>query len=202
MSTAVAKRQAKRAARAVYGTLERVAVLSTGEERLGILASHPIDRALMKERGYKEGDELRLEIKHARNAKFHRLLHAVGQVMVDNVDGWEHLNAHDAVKRLQLESDTCCETVEMGASSVIQALLAACESVLGQGAAKMLAAVLPEIKTIPVRVAESLAFDEMTPERFDQLFKGVTKHIDDNYSPDFTSDAKAEYLQMVERDRQ
>jgi hypothetical protein len=172
MTTAAAKRvKAKRARRPIYGVIERVAVLATGEERLAIIASHPIDRRLMAERGFKRGDEVRLEVKRPRNVKFHRLAHAVGQVMVDNVEGWEHLTAHDAVKRLQRESGVCCEEVEID---------------------------IPGMGKLLAKQAESIAFDEMTPERFEQLFKGITDHMDRTYSPDFTADAKAEYLLMVQ----
>lgn len=171
MTTAAAKKiAAKRARRPVYGTIVRVAVLETGEERLAILASHPIDRKLMKERKFREGDELRLEIKRPRNVKFHRLMHAVGQVMVDNVDGWESLDAHGAVKRLQRESGVCCEEVEID---------------------------IPGMGTLLAKQAESLSFDEMQPDRFAELFDGITKHIDANYSPDFTTEVRGEYLLMV-----
>jgi hypothetical protein len=168
MTTALAK--AKRARRPIYGTIERVAVLSTGEERLAILASHPIDRRLMKERGFNRGDEVRLEVKRPRNVKFHRLLHAIGQVMVDNVDGWENLNSHDAIKRLQRESGVCCEEVEID---------------------------IPGMGKLLAKQAESLAFDEMPPERFELLFNGITDHIDKTYSPNFTTDVRDEYLLMV-----
>lgn len=171
MTTAAQLKKAKRARRPIYGTITRVAVIETGEERLAIVASHPIDRALMKERKFSEGDQVRMEIKRPRNIKFHRLMHAVGQVMVDNVAGWEHLTAHDAVKRLQRESGTCCEEIEID---------------------------IPGMGKLLAKQAESLAFDEMPPERFDTLFDGITKHIDATYSPDFTTDVRGEYLLMVQ----
>lgn len=173
MTTVAQKKAAKRARRPVYGTIVRVAVLETGEERLAIVASHPIDRTLMQERGFREGDDVRMEVKRPRNVKFHRLLHAVGQVMVDNVDGWEQLSAHDAVKRLQRESGTCCEEVEID---------------------------IPGMGKLLAKQAESLAFDEMAPERFAQLFEGITAHIDREYSPDFTADVRGDYVAMVTGD--
>lgn len=174
MTTALQKARAKRARRPVYGTIMRVAVLETGEERLAIVASHPIDRQLMKEKKFKEGDDVRMEIKRPRNVKFHRLMHAVGQVMVDNVDGWENLNAHDAVKRLQRESGVCCEEIEIP---------------------------VPGFGMLMAKQAESLAFDEMEPERFEELFVGITRHIDATYSADFTEQVKGDYMLMVEGDQ-
>ena len=45
---------------------------------------------------------------------------------------------------------------------------------LSAGARKVLAGVLPEIHTIPVKVAQSLAFDSMEEEDFGAFFKGIT----------------------------
>ncbi len=171
MTTAAAKKvKAKRARRPIYGVIERVAVLSTGEERLAIVAAHPIDRKLMAERGFRRGDNVRLEVKRPRNVKFHRLLHAVGQLMVDNVEGWETLTSHDAVKRLQRESGVCCEEVEID---------------------------IPGMGKLLAKQAESLAFDEMLPERFEQLFEGITKHIGDHYAHVMLDDVRAEFWQMA-----
>ncbi len=171
MTTAAAKKvKAKRARRPIYGVIERVAVLATGEERLAIVAAHPIDRKLMAERGFRRGDDVRLEVKRPRNVKFHRLLHAVGQLMVDNVEGWESLTSHDAVKRLQRESGVCCEEVEID---------------------------IPGMGKLLAKQAESLAFDEMLPERFEQLFEGITKHIGDYYAHVMLDDVRAEFWQMA-----
>lgn len=170
MTTAAARKvKAKRARRPIYGVIERVAVLSTGEERLAIIAAHPIDRKLMAERGFRRGDDVRMDIKRPRNVKFHRLLHAVGQLMVDNVDGWEDLSSHDAVKRLQRESGVCCEEVEID---------------------------IPGMGKLLAKQAESLAFDEMPPERFEQLFNGITKYIGDHYAHVLLDEVREEFWRM------
>lgn len=107
---------------------------------------------------------------------------------MDNVEAFRELDAHAALKKLQLESGICCETVEMDASPVITALLDVAEAVLGAGARMVLAAVLPEIRTIPVNVAhpvnlaQSLAFDSMEEEDFATFFKGIIAWIGDCYA--------------------
>lgn len=198
MTTAAAKKiKAKRARRPIYGMLMRAAILETGEERVGWFASHPIDQRLCKERRYRVGHEYRLEIKQARVKWQHRLIHKIGQLMVDNVEGWEQMTSHDAVKRLQLESGVCCETVHIDAMPVISAVLDACEAMLGQGARKVLAGVLPELKTLPLKVAESLAYDDMEQDRFEQLFDGITEHIGRAYAQVMLDDVRAEFWEMA-----
>lgn len=107
------------------------------------------------------------------------------------------LDAHAALKQVQLESGICCEMVEMDATPVVKALLDAAEAVLGAGARKVLAAVLPEIRTISVKVAQSLAFDSMEEEDFAAFFKGITAWIGDHYAQVMLDDVRADYWRMV-----
>jgi len=166
--------------RPIYALCLRLVDPATGEEIGAFAPSNDIDRRLAKDRGYRVGHEYRLEIKASRNAAFHRLAHVIGHLLVDNVEAFRDLDAHAALKQVQLDSGICCEMVEMDASPVVKALLDAAETVLGAGARKVLAAVLPEIRTIPVKVAQSLAFDSMEEEAFAGFFKGITAWIGDH----------------------
>lgn len=180
MTTEAARKiRAKRARRPIYGVIEKVAVLETGEERLAIVAAHPIDRKLMAERGYRRGDEVRLEIKKARNVRFHRLAHAVGNLLVDHVEKFRHMTGHDALKAVQRESGVCCEqqTVDMGTLR-----LGELEVHIGER---------------PVTVARSIAFDEMPEEEFHEFFSGITDYIDQHYASVLTDEVRGEYFEMV-----
>src|SRR5690606_8542853 len=105
-------------------------------------------------------------LKQPREAWKHRLIHKIGALMVDNVEGWEHLDSHDAVKRLQRESGVCCEELEID---------------------------VPGVGRLMVKQAESLAFDEMENDRFETLFNGITKHIGDHYAHVLLDDVRAEF---------
>ncbi|KWV17158.1 hypothetical protein ATB53_00315 [Xanthomonas translucens] len=197
MTAAARKIRQKRASRPIYGTCLRMIDPSTGEEVGAFVPTNPIDRRLAKERGYRVGHEYRLEIKQSRNPAFHRLAHAIGHLLVDNVEEFRDLDAHAALKRVQLESGIRCETVEMDAAPVVSALLDAAEAVLGAGARKVLAAVLPEIRTIPVKVAQSLAFDSMEEDEFADFFRGITAHIGEHYAHVLLDDVRAEFWLMA-----
>lgn len=170
---------------------------TTGEELGAFVPLHDIDRRLAKDRGYRAGREYRLEIKESRNAAFHRLAHVIGHLLVDNVEGFRDLDAHAALKQLQLESGICCETVEMDASPVVKALLDAAEAVLGVGARRVLAGVLPEIRTIPVKVPQSLAFDSMEEADFRLFFDGITAWIGEHYAQVMLEEVRGEHWRMV-----
>lgn len=174
MTTEAAKKiRAKRARRPIYVSCVRVAVLSTGEERLAWVASHPIDSRLMKERKWREGDEARAEFKKSRNPKFHRLAHAVGNLLVDNVEEFRHLSGHDALKQVQRESGVCCEPMEID---------------------------LGALGKVSVNLPRSIAFDEMAEDEFGEFFNGVTDFIDQHYQSAMTHDVRGEYLLMVQGD--
>ncbi|KGU41837.1 hypothetical protein [Xanthomonas citri] len=198
MTAAAKKIRAKRASRPIYALIERVVVLDTGEERLALLAEHPVDRELMKQRGYRRGQEVRLEIKAPRDAWRHRLLHKIGQLMTDNVEGWQELGTHEAVKRLQREAGVCCDEIDMDATAVVSAVLAASDAAFGPGASKLLREVLPKIDTIPVTVARSLAFDSMDEDEFRRLFEGITRHIGSAYAHVLIDDVLAEFWMMAD----
>lgn len=182
--TAAAKKiKAKRARRPIYGEFVAVVVLATGEERIAFVTQHPIDGRLMKERGWRRGDQARAEFKKARNAKFHRLAHALGHLLVDNVDGFESLSAHDAIKRVQREAGVCCEQQEVDLGTIRFGDLAV------------------PVGLVPATVARSLAFDEMEEDEFAEFFRGITNHIDKTYLAGLTDEVRAEYFLMVEGDR-
>lgn len=175
MKTAAAKKiQAKRARRPVYLTCMRLVDPETGVEYGAFVPSHPIDQRLAKERGYRVGREYRAEIKQARVAWQHRLIHKIGTLMVDNVEGWEQLKSHDAVKRLQRESGVCCEELEVD---------------------------IPGVGRLMVKQAESLAFDDMEQDRFEQLFEGIAQHIGEHYAHVMLDEVRGEFWQMVQGDR-
>jgi hypothetical protein len=194
---AARKIKAKRARRPIYGTWARVVIPETGEERLAFLAAHEIDKRLLAERGMRMDLECRAFFEMSRNVKFHKLAHVIGHLLVDNVEEFRGKSAHDALKAVQLASNTACDMIEMDATPVISAILDACESLLGKGARKVLASVLPEIKTIPVKVARSIAFDEMQEDEFVEWFNGVVDWIGLHYASVMLDEVRDEFWKMV-----
>jgi len=175
MTTAAAKKvRAKRARRPIYGTCMRLVDPETGEEHGAFVPAHPIDKRLAKERRFKVGETYRMEIKQARALWQHRLIHKIGQLVVDNVEGWEQMTSHDAIKRLQRESGVCCEELEID---------------------------VPGVGRLMVKQAESLAFDEMEQDRFEVLFDGITEYIGLTYAHVLLDEIRAEFWDMAGSNR-
>lgn len=183
-----AKKSPKKPVRPIHFVVCRLIDPETGESVGALRPSSGIDAYLMRQRGFRVGQEVRADPKQPRNPKFNRLVHVLGQYLVEHVEGFENLDSHGAIKRVQLEADVCCELVEIDASPVVTAILAVADSLLGAAAARMLAAVLPDIKTVPVKQAKSLSFDSMPEHQFRQVWEAICRHVAEHYWPDLTED--------------
>lgn len=103
----------------------------------------------LREKGFQLGDQVNVQISKARNHGYHRLAHAFGQLVVENIDGFEELDGHSVIKRLQLETGLECD--EMRIQTPEGAMLA--------------------------RVPRSLSFGAMEQVRFENLMQGLARHV-------------------------
>lgn len=160
----------------------------------------PLDwtnRNLMRERHYRINDHVRATLTMTRNVKFHRLVHGLGRIVTQNVDTFENMTSHAAIKRLQQESGTHCHISHINAEPVVNAILNAAASILGEVAAKMLAPALAEIKTIELQEAESIAFDSLDEAGFRQFWAGICEHLVARYWPTMTVEQISEMAEML-----
>lgn len=172
MSALAKQKAAKRSRRPIYLVVRRMADCETGEVMGALVPAHPIDRRLMRERKFTLNREVRAELKQSRNPARHRLAHAIGNLLVDNVEKFRAMSGHAALKEVQRESGVCCEPMEID---------------LG-----------PVIGKVKANVARSIAFDEMDEAEFGELFNGVCDWIDLHYASAMTDDVRAEYFLMIE----
>lgn len=160
----------KKPRKPIYLKVERLIRPNTGEEVKAFVAMTQWDARIMKERKMRTGDEVRVFFTKRRNVKFHRLAHAIGSLLVDNIEGFENLSSHDALKRVQRECGAMCEESEIEL----------------EGYGKVVA-----------RMARSIAFDEMSEDEFSELFEAVTKYIDAHYADGLCDAVREEYDLMV-----
>ena len=65
----------------------------------------------LHEKNYKIGDIVAVQISKLRNQKFNRLVHRIGQLVVANIEGFAGIDAHRAIKRLQIEGRIACDEI-------------------------------------------------------------------------------------------
>lgn len=175
MTTEAAKKvRAKRARRPVHLVVRRLVDPDTGEEVGALVPANAIDARLLRERKFHAGREVRAELKQPRNVAFHRLAHAVGHLLVDHVEAFRDLTAHEALKRVQREAGVCCEPfeIDLGPLGKVQAMQ-----------------------------ARSLAFDEMEEDEFRGFFEGITAYIAEHYAQVLLDEVRAEFWEMVNGNR-
>lgn len=114
MIAALARDVAKRRKPAPIGLrVVRLVRAETGEPIRALVAASATDRDALRARKYHDGDTLFAAIRKPRNPGFHRLAHAVGALVADNVDAFAGMTAHAALKRLQIEAGAACEEIRI-----------------------------------------------------------------------------------------
>lgn len=128
----------------------------------------------LREKGYKVGDVLSAELSKPRNPKFHRMAHAFGELVAENIEGFEGMGQHQVLKRLQLEAGVGCDEILLN---------------------------VPKVGMVPYRVPQSLSFASMDEAQFKRVYRGLTQHVSDTYWPDLSPEeieAMAELMPEVE----
>jgi len=181
----------------IYVEVREVIDVKTGRRCRGMLAMEDVQRHAMRERGFKIGQRVALDVHPEREYSQWKQSHRLGTLLVEHVEGFEGLDAHKAIKKVQLAAGIECDTVHIDARPVVTAILRAAESVLGVAAAKMLAAVLPEIATIPVNEPRSLSFDEMGADVYTRVFGALCRYVGETYFPQLDADAINDLIQVM-----
>lgn len=119
----------------------------------------------LRERGYAINDLLAAEIVKPRNPKFNRLVHRIGQLVVANIEAFSGLDAHQAIKRIQIEGKVACD--EIGISVANYGMV---------------------IQLIP----RSLSFESMDEGEYMIAARGICRTIAERYWPELTEDQIAE----------
>lgn len=115
----------------------------------------------LRQRNYKIGDVIKADLTKLRNPKFNRLVHRIGQLCVANIEAFHGLEAHAAIKRLQLESGTQCDEIAImleGYGMVVQ------------------------------RVPRSLSFESLDDASFNQAARDICRHIAKRYWQTLTAE--------------
>lgn len=136
----------------------------------GLVPADDFTTRRLREKRYKVGDLLAAELKKPRSPGYHRYAHRLGQMVVDNIEGFEALNAHQALKRLQLESGLECETMAIK---------------------------VPGFGMVEQRLPRSLAFESMEDGDFRELIMGLCRYLVQEYWPGENAERVAELARAL-----
>ena len=108
------------------------------------------------------GQTIYINVQDKRSAAMNRYLHAIAGICSDNISDFEGMDAHDVIKRVQVEGDICCKII--------------------------MARLIPGMPEIPIRMPQSINFKDMPEGKFRKLVDSFCDHIAQKYWPDLDAE--------------
>ena len=140
-------------------------------ERGAIVPADAASARIIRERDYRVGDVVSAELRKPRNPKFHRLVHALGQALIENTDDFAHYtDSHAVLKRLQVEANVGCDVMLIHA---------------------------PGYGMLEHRTPQSLSFENMDEAEFQRVYAGFCQYVIKRYWPDMDADAIERMAELV-----
>ena len=125
----------------------------------------------LREKGFiRIGQIVSADIRGVRNSKFWRLAHGLGKLLVENLDSFEGMDAHKALKRIQRESLVACSEMSF--------------HVEGCG-------------MVTQYIPESLSFDQMDDGEFREIYGQMCKHVAKTYFKDLSPEQVNEMAEVM-----
>lgn len=128
-------------------------------ERGALVPADAHSQQRLREKGYRVGDILAAELIKPRHPGFWRLAHQVGTMCVQNIDSFNGLTAHQAIKKLQFDAGLWCDITETE---------------------------IPGLGVLVSKQPRSLSFENMDQGEFYELMKSLCRHIAENHWPHMT----------------
>ena len=125
--------------------------------------------ARLRVKGFHVGDIVFAELRKPRNPGYHRLAHALGTMVADNIDDFTGMDPHAVLKRLQLECGIGCEEIAYKVHGM----------------------------TVVQRVPLSLSFESMEQTEFESVFRGMCRHLAATYWPSLSADEIAGMIELM-----
>lgn len=125
----------------------------------GLAPADGYTSAMLRDRKYSAGDIVSITINKCRHPGFHRLAHRIGGLCAANIDAFSGMDAHQVLKRLQIEADIGCEHIMLK---------------------------IPGLGAVEQRIPQSLSFDSMDEGEFREIVRGFCRHIAEQYWPDLS----------------
>ena len=128
-------------------------------ERGALVPADAHSQQRLREKGYRVGDILAAELIKPRHPGFWRLAHRIGALCAENIEAFHGLNAHQAIKKIQVDAQLECDVTHTE---------------------------IPGLGTLVSRTPRSLSFESMEQGQFFDLMKSLCRHIAETYWPHLT----------------
>lgn len=127
-----------------------------------LVPADPCAASQLRERRYMVGDMVIAELKKPRSPGFNRLVHRIGQLVVANIDAFTGIDAHRAIKRLQIEGKVACDEIGIN---------------------------VPGFGMVIQFIPRSLSFESMDETEYREAARGICRTIAERYWHGMSPDA-------------
>lgn len=131
------------------------------------------------------GHTVLAQIDRPRHPEGLRVLHGLAQAVSQNIAGFEHLSAHQVIKRLQAESGVGCELISVPVGDMLAMLLPEAAQIPDQ--TRMITAYRPK----------SLSMSTMDDSEFQEIFDGLCRYLACRYWSTLTIDGVAQIARLM-----
>ena len=169
MSEAPAKGARKPRPLPVYLVVREVIDPATGKRIGALVPATDADRAAMRDRAFRRNTRVRAQLTQPRNERFNRLVHGMGKLLAANLDRFRGKQAHDAIKALQAEANVYCYQT---------------------------AYELPGLGTLMRSEPQSLSFDSMGEETFQDFWRQACAYLIERDWPSLDEDRLTEMAEF------
>lgn len=152
-----------------------------------------------KAKRWKVGTVLSAVLKLARFPWYHRKAHVFGQLLSDNIERFAYADAHDVLKRLQLEADIGCDVMTIDAASMWEEITNAICGQAGEHLRPSFQVIGSFLKgvDIPSRTPRSLSFESMDQTEFEGVMKQMFDHVRRTYWPTADDETIEEMIRLM-----
>lgn len=141
----------------------------------------------LRNKKLKVGQVVRVEIRKLRSNKFNRLVHQLGILCVKNLDQFRNMDAHSAIKRLQLEANAGCEEIIVslnigwsGGNELLRSALIVLKDFFLM-LAKNVGIKITEDGYVLLRIPRSISYESMDQEEYEMVARQISRHIAEAY---------------------
>jgi len=132
----------------------------------GLVPADSYAESTLRSKKYNVGDIVFGVITKPRNPKFNRLIHKLGQLCTVHLEAFEGMDAHTAIKRLQIEGKIACDEIGImipGYGMVIQFIPRSLSfDVMDEGE-------FQEAAKSMCRLISARYWEDLSPERIEQM---------------------------------
>ena len=125
----------------------------------------------LREKGYHLGDVLLAKLTKPRTPWYHRKVHLFGQLVAENVEAFEGMEAHQVLKRIQLEANIGCEEIALN---------------------------FPGVGPCSYRVPQSLGYASMDQAEFEAIYAAMGRYIAKTYWAGLTEAQIEDMAELME----